>query len=161
MKNAIANYANAVINTYATPIALDQAWQELHDKLAQQSAGSLSSYLVLFMTDNWLKQVDLLLPSFGSRNRLYNFMPIPSLSNTDIRALVYKSFYFHMMGNPSAKLLTEEQVEGVCKCVLENAGGEAYHLRSIQRRINQELLFVFLTQEGTRGHNAYGPDPKQ
>lgn len=119
--------------------AILQSFQDLHDSLAKQDAGSLSGYLVLFATEDWIQQVDLTLPSFGSKNRLRHVTPIPDLSVMDIRALVYKSFYFHMMGNASARLLAEEQVEAVCKKVIENSGGRRYHLRSIQRDIHEEL----------------------
>ncbi len=116
-----------------------QSFQDLHDSLSKQDAGSLSSYLVLFATDDWIKQVDMMLPSFGSRNRLRRVTPIPDLGVMDIRALVYKSLYFYMMGDAAARLPTEEQMEAVCQKVIANSGGKRYHLRSIQRDIHDEL----------------------
>jgi len=119
--------------------AILQSFQDLHDSFSKQEAGSLAAYMLLFSTDDWIQQVDATLPSFGSGNRLRSVTPLPDLCVTDIRALVYKSFYFHLMGDTSAIPLTEEQLEAVCKSVIEAAGGKRYHLRSIQRNIHEEF----------------------
>ena len=119
--------------------AILQSFQDFHDALSKQEAGSLSAYLVLFATDHWIKQVDAILPSFGSGNRLRRASPIPNLCATDVRALVYKTFYFYLMSNDSAVSLSEAQLEAVCNTVINAAGGKLYHLRSIQRNIHDEL----------------------
>ena len=119
--------------------AILQSFQDLHDSLAKREAGSLSAYLILFATEDWIKKADAILPSFGSGNRLRRAIPIPDLCVTDIRALVYKSFYFHLMGNTQAEPLTEEQIENVCQAVIAASDGKRYHLRSIQRHINDEF----------------------
>jgi len=119
--------------------AILQSFQDLHDSLSKQDAGSLSAYLVLFSTVEWINQMNAILPPFGSGNRLRKTTLIPKLSVTDIRALVYKSFYFHLMGDASAKSLTEEQLEEVCETIIKASDADRFHLRSIQRNINEEL----------------------
>ena len=116
--------------------AILQSFQDLHDSLAKREAGSLSAYLVFLSTEDWINKATALLPSFGSGNRLRGAIAIPDLCVTDIRALVYKSYYFHLMSDTSAALLTEEQIEDVCQSVIAASDGKRYHLRSIQRNIN-------------------------
>lgn len=127
--------------------AVLQAFQDLYDSLARQDAGSVSAYLVLLATDDWVAKVDMLLPSFGSGNRLRIVTPIPDLSELDIRALVYKNLYYHLLANADAPIVSEKEIDALCRSVIEASSGKRYHLRSIQRMIHdglEALLFQTL-----------------
>ncbi len=113
-----------------------QHFQNLYDKLTQQAAGPMSCYMLLFTTEDWLNQLDMILPSLGRRNRIRRWSPIPDLTEADIRALVYKNATYYIMANPSAPEITDKDLDMISEKIISQSVGTRYHLRSIQRDIN-------------------------